>query len=267
MNATIQIFNDIVTKVQFFFKQLGLKLDKSTGRPLKITPENTIALSLFKQSQGIKTKKAVWKIFAPSCSYKTLAVNMNRLALHALLILQSILRWNQSNSHIVKHTDSTDIPVCLPKNAKRHRGMLRGLAQWGYSAKGWFYGLKMSITTDLRRSLLAVKFASGNTDDRQIFRKLNKDLMGIFVADAGYISKDLEREFYIEHKRVLFAKPRANMKRIATEWQNRLYDTRMLIELNFRNLKMFYNLETSLPRSLDGYLANYTYSLLAYVLR
>lgn len=266
MNTTIQIFNDIVTKVKFFFKQLKLKINKSTGRPLKISPEDTIALSLFKQSHGIKTKKAIWKIFELFCSYKTLVVNMNRFAIHALLILKSILRWNQNNSHIIKHTDSTDIPVCLQKNGKRHRTM-RGLARWGYSAKGWYYGLKMSITTDLRRNLLAVRFASGNSDDRQIFKTLNKNLLGVFIADAGYVSKDLEREFYIEHKRILFAKPRANMKRLSTELQNRLYDTRMLIELNFRNLKMFYNLETSLPRSLDGYFANYTYSLLAHVLR
>ena len=265
MKTSIKIYNNIVTKVRFFFKQLKLKIRKSTGRPLAISPEDTIALSLFKQSQGIKTKKAVWRIFDLKASYKTLAVNMNRLAIHALLILQSILRWNQKSSHIVKHTDSTDIPVCLAKNGKHHRTM-RGLAKWGYSAKGWFYGLKMSITSDLRRSLLAVRFGSGNADDRQIFKKLNKDLMGIFIADAGYISKDLEREFCIEHRRLLLVKPKANMKRIATELQNRLYDTRMLIELNFRNLKMFYNLETSLPRSIDGYLGNYTYSLLAYVL-
>lgn len=56
------------------------------------------------------------------------------------------------------------------------------------------------------------------------------------------------------------------MKRIATEFQNRLYDTRMLIELNFRNLKVLHGLETSMPRSVDGYLGNYVYSLLAYVL-
>lgn len=266
MNQSIQIYNDIATKVKFFFKQLKLKINKSTGRPLKITPEDTIALSLFKQSQGVPTKKAIWKIFGPICSYKTLVVNMNRFAVHALLILQSLLRWNQKHSHIIKHTDSTDIPVCLRKNGKRHRTM-RGLAKWGYSAKGWFYGLKMNITTDFGRSFLAVKFTSGNADDRQIFKQLNKDLLGIFIADAGYISKDLEKEFYIEHKRILFAKPRANMKRLATEFQNRLYDTHMLIELNFRSLKMFYNLETSMPRSIDGYFGNYIYSLLAFVLR
>lgn len=266
MNQTIQVFNDIVAKVTFFFKQLQLKLHKSTGRPLALTPIEYISLGLFKQESVIKTKQAVFNIMKPKCSYKTFVVNLNRFALPALLILQSILKWNQKNAHLVKHTDSTDVPVCLAKNGKRHKTM-RGLAEWGYSAKGWFYGLKMTITTDLKRNLLAVRFGSGNADDRHLFRKLNADLYGIFVADAGFISKDLEREFYLEHKRILFAKPRANMKRLATDWQNALYDTRMIIELNFRSLKQFYNLETSLPRSIDGYLGNYVYSLLAYVLR
>src|ERR1035441_7795763 len=97
----------------------------------------------------------------------------------------------------------------------------------------------MAITTDLKRNLLAVSLNTGNSNDRTTFRKMNDKLMGIFVADAGYISKDLEKEFYIENKRILFAKPRANMKRIATWWQTKLYATRMIIELNFRSLKMF----------------------------
>ena len=268
MNTDIVLYHSIVTKVKFFINQLQLPTESSTGRPLIIKPADTMALALFKQSCGIKTKKAVWRIFKEKlkCSYKTLVVNMNRFSLHTLLILNSILKWNQTNAHLVKHTDSTDVPVCLAKNARRHRTM-RGLAEWGYSAKGWFYGLKMLITTDLRRNLLAVKFVAGNANERQIFKKLNQNLMGLFVADAGFISKDLEREFYIENRRILFAKPRANMKRIATDWQKALYDTRMQIELNFKNLKQFYNLETSLPRSLDGYFGNYVYSLLAFVLR
>jgi hypothetical protein len=265
MNRTIQIYNDIVAKVKFFIKQLNIKIEKHTGRPLKTKPEDTIALSLFKHQNGIKTKKAVWKIFEIKTSYKTLTVNMNRFALCALLILQAILKWNRKSAHIVKHTDSTDIPVCLTKNAKHHKTM-KYLAEWAHGPKGWYYGLKMSITADLKRNMLAVRFGRGNGNDRETFKKMNKDLTGIFVADAGYISKDLEQEFYIENKRMLFAKPRANMKRIATEFQNRLYDTRMIIELNFRNLKLFHNLETSLPRSIDGYFSNYIFSLLAYVL-
>jgi hypothetical protein len=265
MKTSIEIFKPMLAKVSFFFKQLHLNISKSTGRPLAINPEETIALALFKQAQGIETKKSLWEIFAPKCSYKTLVVNMNKLMLYALLILKSILRWNQQSSHAVKHTDSTNVPVCLIKNGKRHRTM-RDMATWAHGPKGWYYGLKMSITTDLKRNMLAVRFGSGNSDDRKTFKEMNKDLMGIFVADAGYISKDLERDFFIENKRILFAKPRANMKKLATAFQTKLYDTRMQIEINFRNLKMFYGLETSLPRSIDGYLGNYTYSLLAYVL-
>ena len=263
--TVIKLYNDVKAKVTFFFKQLHLNISKSTGRKLLIAPEDTIALSLFKQSQGIETKKSVWQIFNLKCSYKTLVVNMNKLAVFALLILQAILKWNQKHSHIVKHTDSTDIPVCLTKNGSRHRTM-SAYANWAHGPKGWYYGLKLNITADLNRSLLAVSLGSGNSSDRETFKKMNKDMLGIFVADAGYISKDLEKEFHIENKRILFAKPRANMKRIATAFQTRLYDTRMLIELNFRNLKMFYGWETSLPRSVDGYLGNYANSLLAYVL-
>lgn len=265
MQTIIQIYSNTLAKVKFFFKQSNFKIEKSTGRKLAMPAEETIAMSLFKQSQGIETKKSVWEIFKPKCSYKTLVVNMNRLAVYALVILQSIIKWNQKHSHIVKHTDSTDIPVCLTKNGRNHRTM-SAYATWAHGPKGWYYGLKLSLTADLNRNVLAVSLWSGNSDDRKTFRVMNKDLMGIFVADAGYVSKDLEREFYIENKRILFAKPRANMKKLATAFQTKLYDTRMQIELNFRNLKMFYGLETSLPRSVDGYLGNYVYSLLAYVL-
>ena len=265
MKTQIRIYSYMVAKVAFFIKQLNLKIEKGTGRKLALSPTEVIAMSLFKQSENIKTKKSIWKIFDLPCSYKTLVVNMNRLAIYALLILQAMLKWNQKHSHIVKHTDSTDIPVCLTKNGSRHRTM-NAYATWAHGPKGWYYGLKLHITSDLDRNLLAVRLSSGNASDRTVFKKINNDLRGIFVADAGYISKDLERDFYIENERILFAKPRTNMKRIATEWQNRLYDTRMQIELNFRNLKVLHGLETSMPRSVDGYLGNYVYSLLAYVL-
>ena len=191
---------------------------------------------------------------------------MNRRALLALFVLMQILRANRLNAHIVKHTDSTDIPVCLNKNAKSHKTM-QGLAAWGHSGKGFMYGLKLHLTSDLNRQLLAIRFSPANTHGTKVFLKLNQDLDGIFVADAEYVSEKLQKDFYREHKRILFARPRKNMKKLITAFQYHLYNTRMLIELNFRNLKMFYGLVTSLPRSINGYLANYFYSILAYALR
>ena len=262
---SIKPFLHILPKVQFYIKQLKLNLIKSTGRKLSISPDTVIALGIVWKKQNIKTKKSLHQIFDIKSSYKTLVVLLNTFALHTLIILGLIMKENRKYAHVIKHTDATDIPVCLNKNFKHHKTM-KGLASWGYSSKGQYYGLKMNLTSDLEGRVLTLHFAPANGNDREAFKKMNKDLEGIFVTDTGYISKDLAREFFIENKRILLAKPKANMKKLATELQNKLYDTRMLIESHFRDLKLFKGLETSLPRSVNGYLANYIYSLLAHVL-
>lgn len=182
-----------------------------------------------------------------------------------LRILLTILEMNQEKAHVVKYTDSTDLPVCLNKNAKYHRTMY-GLATWGRGSKGFYYGLKLHVTTDFNKKLLAIRFTSANIDDRVPFIKLNERLKGLFIADAGYISKKLAKEFYQEGERLLIAKPKANMKKLATLWQHLLYNTRGRVEAIFNNTKKFRGLVSSLPRSIDGYLCNYICALLAEVL-
>lgn len=266
MKINMVLYNNLKQVVRFFYKQLRLdKFEKKLGRKLAIKIIDILTLSIFFKKNNIATKKALFEMFSEhlKCSYKTLVVNINRFVVLALIIFLLIQKINRKNQHSVKHIDSTDIPVCLFKNAHNHKTM-KHLANFGRSSKGVFFGLKMHIIVDLNRKLLAVKFTSGNVDDREIVIKLSEDLLGLFVADAGYISKKLEKKFYIEHQRILIAKPRKNMKKIMTKFEEFLYGTRMLIELNFRNLKMFYGLVTSLPRSVNGYLANYIYSLLAY---
>lgn len=266
MKAQIELYNDIIHKVKIFYKALRLgKQEKQRGRKLAIPIPEIIALSIFQKQTGIPTKQSIYGIFKPSCSYKTLVVNMNRFALWALMILKFLLKVNQEKQHLVKHTDSTDIPVCTNRKAKNHKTMA-GLASWGHSGKGWFFGLKMHLTSDLKQNILALRFTSGDAADSKAFLMLNQNLNGIFIADAAYVSADLARAFHREGERIILAKPRKNMRKLAALWQTILYHTRMLVELNFRNLKCFYGLITSFPRSVDGYLANYIYSLLAYCL-
>lgn len=266
MKTSLVVYTNLRRKVKVLYHHLELQRhEKQKGRKLAVPIIDTITLALYKQTNNIATKKRLHGMFQLKCSYKTLVVNMNRCALLALVILLAILRQNQKHAHFLKHTDSTDIPVCLTKNAEHHRTMA-GLARWAKSSKGFSFGLKLHLTTDLQKRMLAIRFTLGNVDDREIFVKLNKDLLGIFVADAGYISEKLQRDFFIENKRMLLYKPRKNMKKLMTKFQEYLYNTRAIIEANFRNLKLFYGLVTSLPRSIEGYLAHYVHSLLAYVL-
>lgn len=266
MKTELTLFSQLKQKVSYFYNKLRFQtLEKTTGRKLALSPCESITLGLLKQSCGIPTKKRVYDLLEPPCSYKTLVVNMNRFFSLALIIFHVLLKVNRTSPHLVKHTDSTDIPVCLPKNAKHHKTMA-AYASWGHNGKGSFYGLKLHLTADLARNILAVKFSSGGTDDRQMCIPLNRELLGLFIADAGYVAKWLEKDFCIEGKRMILVKPKKNQRKLATLLDVWLYNTRMAIEIPFRNLKLFYGLITSLPRSVVGYFANYTYALLAYLL-
>src|SRR3989339_119985 len=197
MKLTLEVYNELKQKVIFFYKKLNfIKYEKTKGRKLAISLVDTITLALYKQKSARKTKKSLWNDLKKylKCSYKTLVVNLNRCVILALIIALQIRALNRKTSHWLKHTDSTDIPVCLNKNAAHHRTM-RGLAAWGRSAKGFYYGLKLHLTVDWNHALQSVAFTAANVDDRTPFLSLNKKLDGLFIADAGYISETLSSLF------------------------------------------------------------------------
>lgn len=238
-----------------------------SGRPRKINNIDALSLALYQHASTRATKKSVYEDFKDvlRCSYKTLVVWMNRIATVSLRLLHLIMQMGRKHQHLVKYTDSTDIPVCLKKNMDDHKTM-RGLAGLGHSTKGWYYGLKMTITRDHDGRLLAVKFTQPLLNDRDIFRSMNKDIGGIIVADAGYVSKQLEKDMNIEGKRWILIRAYKSMKKLATEWQLKLYAGRFKIEFDFRDMKLFHGLVTSLPRSVNGYLANYLHALVSFVI-
>jgi hypothetical protein len=56
------------------------------------------------------------------------------------------------------------------------------------------------------------------------------------------------------------------MRMLATIWQNKVMNMRNRIETVFDVLKEKYGLVTSLPRSVNGYLAHYVRTIFAYVI-
>ena len=238
-----------------------------TGRPLAIKKEDAITFALYQHRSTRGTKISVYKDFKKklACSYNTFVVSVNRYALVALRILFYLMCMHRSLAHLIKLIDATDIPVCLNKNAKNHRTM-RGVSGWGHSGKGFYFGLKLTMCRDVEGRLLSFTLSPPGTNDRHLFKKVVGDMNGIFVGDAGYVSKELERDIYIEGKRIALIKPYKKMKKIATALQTAIYNTRFRIEFDFRSLKLFHGLENHFVRSLNGGFANIIFALLSFVL-
>ena len=265
---TPKIFRNLKHIVTHISQKLKLFNEvKKSGRPVVIKEIDALTFALYKQRSTRATKKSVYDDFKDRlrCSYKTFVVSINKMGLTALRVLFWFMRTGRKDAHLVKFTDATDIPVCLAKNGTRHRTM-RDLASWGHSGKGFYFGLKMTMTRDDSGRMLGLVFSSANANDRDLCRKVNKGIHGIIVLDAGYVSKELEKDMYIEGKRWLLIKPQKRMKKLMTAWQCALYKRRFKIEFDFRSLKLFHGLATSLPRSINGYIGNYLFALLSFVL-
>jgi hypothetical protein len=102
MNTSIKPFTIIVPKVTFLIKQLNLNLRKNTGRPLSLSPEHIISLGIFWKKQGIITKKSLYDMFAPTCTYKTLVVLLKKFMKEVLQILIILMKELRRSAHLVK---------------------------------------------------------------------------------------------------------------------------------------------------------------------
>lgn len=265
METTLTIYHTLNTIVTRIFHSLNFKeREHPKGRKPTLTNSEAVTCAILKQKQNIATKKSLWEILEPPLSYQKFVDALNRVAPYLKRIIEALLLLARNSQHIVKFTDPTDIPVCLAKNAKHHKTM-RGLAAWSKTGKGSFFGLKLHLSADLKGRVLALKFTPGNSDDRSIFKKMNEKLKGLFVVDAGYVSKELERDFFVEGERMVITATRKNMKKLATPFHIALLNLRMRVEIHFRILKLCYGLVTSFPRSIDGYLAHYLSSICAYL--
>jgi len=266
---TPEIFQNLRHIVTYLGNKLKLFDSEASknGRPLAIKKEDALTFALYQHRSTRGTKISVYRDYVKTlkCSYNTFVVSVNRYALLALHILFCLMRMYRADAHLIKLIDATDIPVCLNKNAKHHR-TVRGLAGWGHSGKGFYFGLKLTLCRDVEGRWLSFFLSPPRTNDRRLFKKVADNMNGIFVGDAGYVSKELEKEMYIEGKRIALIKPRKKMRKLATAFQNAIYDTRFRIEFDFRNLKLFHGLENHFVRSLNGAFANIIFSMLSFVL-
>jgi hypothetical protein len=169
-----------------------------------------------------------------------------------------------SRSEKIMCVDASDLPVCTNKRIFNHK-VCRTHARRGKTTKGWFYGFKIHIVCDTKGNLLSIRMSTGNINERKMLDSLLKDLKGLLVADAGYVSEPIRKK--LEKQDIqFFTAVRGYMKKLMTKAQHYTLKRRQRVETTIGVLKQRLGLVTSLPRSVLGHQVHYLLECLSYCL-
>lgn len=196
--------------------------------------------------------------------YPGFVASINAMAPFCYVLLETITAFFRisTSPEIIKFADSTRLKVCENQRILSHKVAKAKAWRWK-SSRWWFYGFKLHIICDEWMRILGFTFTSWNTDDRTWLENMWEGIVGMIVADGGYIGKDFQKNAQ-EHGIFIFAAARANMKKLMTAWQHHLFKMRQAVERIFSVLKYRMNIETSLPRSIKWYFARYVFCLTTY---
>ena len=182
----------------------------------------------------------------------------------ALIPLGAYLRQCQGPCTGISFIDSTPLAVCAAARKHQHR-LFAGLAQWGKSSTGWFFGFKLHLVCNDQGQVLNWGLTPGNVDDRRPVVGLVRDLFGTLVADRGYISSTLGHQLNAQSALRLITKPRANMKKHPLSSADQpLLHKRTLIETIIDQLKNIAQIEHTRHRSPINFMVNLISGLIAY---
>ncbi len=200
-------------------------------------------------------------------SYQNFLEAINKLSFLAAIMLQCFMNiFNKmTGERGLKFVDSTKLKVCEIKREFSHK-VCFGLASKSKSSMGWFYGFKLHIICNELLQILNLKITTGTGDERETLEAMWNNIFGMIIADAGYVSKKLEKKAFGLGK-IFLSGVRANMKKVMTETEHQLLKLRQLVETVYSVLKLRMGLETTLPRSPLGYFAHYIWCITAYQLK
>ncbi len=182
----------------------------------------------------------------------------------ALIPLGVYLRQCQGPCTGISFIDSTPLAVCVAARKHQHR-LFAGLAQWGKSSTGWFFGFKLHLVCNDQGQVLRWALTPGNVDDRRPVVGLVRDLFGALVADRGYISSTLGHQLNAQSTLRLSTKPRSNMKKHPlSRADQHLLHKRTLIETIIGQLKNIAQIEHTRHRSPINFMVHLISGLVAY---
>lgn len=240
------------------------------GRPVKLHPNETIALLLFSSMvTPQKTMKGVY-IWAQTFYYRRFNIpaysSFVRKCHQALPDMLVVLDQLLAKDAPLRFMDSTMLEACRLVRADRHK-VAKGIAAFGKNWQGWHYGFKLHAACNPKGQLAAIYFTPANEHDTQQVSKLVNDATKIAVGDGGYTAQVMRRKMWREHQAFVLSPPHPKQKKkVLAQWQLALLKARPRIECVFDYLKEHLFLQSSFPRSVQGYALHYIRVLLAYQL-
>jgi hypothetical protein len=194
-------------------------------------------------------------------SYNRFIEIMNRVIFHLILFSQI----NAGKRTGIYYIDSTCLPVCHIKRSKRHK-TFEGIAQYGKTSVGWFFGLKLHIVINDRGELIAFKLTSGKQNDAKAGESIMEKLQGLIFGDKGYLGKELCARL-LEKGLKLMTRARKNMKeKIYSPFEKQLLDKRGIIETVINHFKHHYHIWHTRHRSVLNAMTHLMAGIAAYVI-
>lgn len=165
----------------------------------------------------------------------------------------------------LRFMDSTMLEVCALVRRKWHK-VAKDYAKTGYNWQGEHYGFKLHLSIDNDGRLCAYVFSDALAHDSRAIPYLVNRYTKVAVGDSGYRSA-LHKKLNKLWDTLFVVPPHYKQKKqVATKSQIKLLKRRPKIETVFDYLKQHLHLQSSFPRSMQGYALHYLRILLGYQL-
>ncbi len=195
-------------------------------------------------------------------TYQNFVKHCHRLIPTLATVLDSLL----ASEAELRFMDSTMLEVCRLVRMKYHK-VARGHARKGYNHQGEHYGFKLHASIDNDGRLCAYVFSDALAHDSRVIPYPVNERTKVAVGDTGYRSRPLHKKIRKAFGTFILTPPHYKQKKqLLTRSQLKLLRRRPKIETVFDYLKQHLHLQTSFPRSMQGYALHYLRILLDYQL-
>lgn len=128
--------------------------------------------------------------FPRLCSYKQWLARLHQLTSligQMLEAARGVWEWGA-----IFLLDSKPLPMCLALRHGRVRLLREEGAYFGKTSKGWFFGFKLHLLTDLSGHIIGAVLTPGNWTDREVAPALSEFVEGgVAIGDLGYRGEKL----------------------------------------------------------------------------